>query len=274
MRLTIRHTTTYAYTPEPSPVALRLKLYPARTPLQTPIDWAVTVNDVAVPPMLTDGFGDGEALWFSRKAVGSVTVVAAGTVETTDGAGVMGRIGQSRAAVFLRDTALTQPNDEIRALAAGIAGADTLARMHGLCERVHEALASKSGVTDAGTTAAQALALGAGVCQDKAHVMIAAARALGVPARYVVGYLRDEEMPLTETHAWVETHLEGLGWIGFDPMHKVCPTDAYVRLCTGLDAADAAPLRGQVQSGSHGDLTVAVEIAEAQAKTGQAQTQQ
>lgn len=271
MRLTIRHTTTYTYDPDPVPVALRLKLYPAATALQTTRDWTVTVNDQAVLPMLTDGFGDAEALWFSRKPVGTVAVTAAGTVDTVDGVGVIGRLGPSRPAVFLRDTPLTLPSDEIRALADAIPPGDTLARMHALCEAVHLAMGSKAGVTDAATTAAQALTLGAGVCQDKAHVMIAAARTLGVPARYVVGYLFDETQPLTETHAWVEAHVDGLGWIGFDPMHKVCPTDAYVRLCTGLDAADAAPLRGRVQGPAVGELAVLVEIAPAEA---QAQTQQ
>ena len=102
------------------------------------------------------------------------------------------------------------------------------------------------GKTDSSTTAAEALKDGAGVCQDHAHLMISIARELRVPARYVVGYLfePDREDEARETHAWAELHIDSLGWVGFDPSNKVCPTDHYVRLTSGFDANDAAPISG------------------------------
>ena len=112
------------------------------------------------------------------------------------------------------------------------------------------------------STAAEALAQGAGVCQDHAHIFIAAARALGVPARYVAGYLAPNFEGAHETHAWAEAYVGDLGWVGFDPANRQCPTDAYIRLCAGFDAADAAPVRGAVSFGAGEALDVQVEVAQ------------
>jgi transglutaminase-like putative cysteine protease len=266
MHLAIRHLTEHSYDPAPKRVGLRLKLFPPRTKAQSPRGWRVTVNGTAISEMLTNGFGDGEALWFSEPETNAVSVLAEGTVETSDTAGVLGQIGNAPPGVFLRQTGLTRADGEIRALAEAATGDSALERMHALSAAVHEAVVYRPGVTGSSTTAADALALGAGVCQDKTHLFIAAARAAGIPARYVVGYLMDAEAPLAETHAWAEAHLDGLGWVGFDPTHQLCPTDAYVRLCTGLDADDAAPIRGSIQGETEDRLTVSVEVAYAQSQ--------
>ena len=76
-----------------------------------------------------------------------------------------------------------------------------------------------------------------------AHNFIGAARALQIPARYVTGYLVGDEDEPAAFHAWAEAFDENLGWIGFDPMLELCPTDRHVRLAVGLDALSAAPLR-------------------------------
>jgi transglutaminase-like putative cysteine protease len=110
------------------------------------------------------------------------------------------------------------------------------------------------------------LAQGEGVCQDHAHVLIAAARSADIPARYVSGYLQsgsdggDHEA----AHAWAELHVPGLGWIGFDPANRCCPDARYIRLGSGLDARDAAPIRG-ISRGLGSEslaVTVAVQMAE------------
>ena len=142
--------------------------------------------------------------------------------------------------------------------------------MHGLFNTVAEAIAYKPGTTSAQTTAAQALKAGKGVCQDHAHVFISAARAMGVPARYIVGYLFAEDGKTTETHAWAEAFVPEIGWVGFDPANRLCPTDRYVRLACGLDAADAAPIRGNVSGAAQERLSASVDIAQA---AGQSQTQ-
>jgi transglutaminase-like putative cysteine protease len=266
MRLTIRHVTEYSYDPAALRVALRLKLFPGKTKSQKPAGWTVSVDGEPINPILTNGFGDAEGLWFSDNGAEKVSVAAEGTIDTSDTAGLIDRFGSAVPQVFLRPTPLTRIDPEIIKVGDAAVGDDPLSRMHSLSAAVHEAVVYRPGVTDSDTTAAQALALGAGVCQDKTHLFIAAARAAGIPARYIVGYLLDMDAPLGETHAWAEVHLEGLGWVGFDPTNQICPTDAYVRLCSGLDANDAAPIRGSIQGGAQDSLVVSVEIAQAQAQ--------
>src|SRR5690606_33159414 len=100
------------------------------------------------------------------------------------------------------------------------------------------------------TTAAQAFGLKRGVCQDLTHIFLAAARAMGTPARYVSGHLYRAEGSAGQAaghapgHAWAEAHVPGLGWIGFDPAGGLCTTEAHVRVAIGLDHLGAAPVRG------------------------------
>ena len=122
-----------------------------------------------------------------------------------------------------------------------------------------------AGATDARTGAAEALAAGKGVCQDHAHIFIAAARKLSVPARYVTGYLHVAgEAASAANHAWAEAWLEGLGWVGFDPANHICPTERYVRLACGFDAASAAPVTGTHRGGGVESLTVDVVVRQQQ----------
>ncbi|WP_170317672.1 transglutaminase family protein [Paroceanicella profunda] len=245
----MRHRTTYTYDPEADRVALRLKLYPSTHSGQRVLDWSVSVNGDTVAPLVRDAYGDQIGLWNHMTPLGAAEIVASGTVEVTDTTGMIRDLpSHPPPGIFLRDTALTEPDAALLAFARAITAESELERAHSLSAAVTEAVEYRPGLTDAKTTAAQALALGAGVCQDHAHVFIAAARSIGIPARYVVGYLLtdDEENTLVETHAWAEAHVTGLGWIGFDPSNAVCPTDRYVRLSCGLDAPDAAPVNGNV----------------------------
>lgn len=269
--LSITHTTTYRYEPSADRAGLRLKLYPASTAAQQIESWTVSVNGRPVPPLLTTQSGEGEALWFSTGPVSEIVVVAEGHVTITDTAGVLGKFGAARPGVYQRDTELTKPDDAIRELAASIEGDGDLARMHALNTLIHDQITYRSGVSEEHTTAAQTLALSAGVCQDLTHVFISAARAMGLPARYVTGYLHEAEAPELATHAWAEVFLNGLGWTGFDPTHDTCPATGHVRLCSGYDADDSAPIRGHINGHIEEDLEIDVRIVETQS---QSQSQQ
>ncbi len=267
MRLTIKHVTTYDYEPEANRVALRLRLFPATIPSQAPSGWTVTVNGEAPSAKLVNSYGDQEAIWLGRKAVSTVEVVAEGQVETEDTTGLLKEWRMAAPpGVFLRETQLSKAEETVKALAAEVDGKSGLERAHALSELVRDRIEYKSGATEADTTASAALTLGAGVCQDHAHVLIAASRALGDPARYVVGYLLPDsdqdtvELP-AETHAWVEVWIDGLGWVGFDPTNRICPTDRYVRLASGLDANDAAPIQGTVIGQATQEMTATVAVA-------------
>jgi transglutaminase-like putative cysteine protease len=116
----------------------------------------------------------------------------------------------------------------------------------------------------------EALAARRGVCQDFSHVMIAVLRRLGLPSRYVSGYLapvsvQDSENAPIATHAWLEACLPGLGWLGFDPTHNVAAGVRHVRVATGRDYADVPPTRGVFKGGAASSLTVAVEVTAGEA---------
>jgi len=248
MELSVRHH-TFCHYGAPARVALLLRLQPATLDGQQPVDWKVTVDGEPVPVFSANAYGDGEAFFRPRGPVTSLEIVAAGTVETRDRQGIVSGFGQDPPpALFLRQTALTRPDRAIAALAGSVRGDDGIGRLHALSARVGEAVAYQPGATSSASTAAEALALGRGVCQDHAHLFVSAARLLGVPARYAVGYLLagDSALAELETHGWAEAWVSGLGWVGFDPTNGICVTERYVRLCCGLDASDAAPVRGFV----------------------------
>lgn len=123
-----------------------------------------------------------------------------------------------------------------------------VAALHELMERLRKRMSYKTGVSTVETTAAEALARGAGVAQDDAHVFIACCRRLGVPARYVSGYLRNDDPELhvgRTSHSWAEAWVPGLDWVGFDPANGISPRGDSLRVAVGLDYRDAAPVSGR-----------------------------
>ncbi|MBI4468523.1 MAG: efflux RND transporter permease subunit [Acidobacteria bacterium] len=132
-----------------------------------------------------------------------------------------------------------------------------------MTERVHRALSYERGVTDVKIRADEALHLGRGVCQDYAHVMIAACRIAGLPARYVSGYLnspRARESRSAASHAWVDVFLSGTGWVSLDPTHNVRQNANYVRVAIGRDYADVPPTRGIYKGNSREQMDVEVSV--------------
>ena len=109
--------------------------------------------------------------------------------------------------------------------------------------------------------AADAFALRRGVCQDYAHIFIACARSAGVPARYVSGHLLRSDGIVAQDagHAWAEAHVEKLGWVGFDISNGISPDERYVRVATGRDYREAAPVTGL--SWGAGETRLAVKLA-------------
>ena len=105
-----------------------------------------------------------------------------------------------------------------------------------------------AGVTTVDTTSEDFFEGRAGVCQDFAHLMLALCRSLGIPARYVSGYLYDSSRGhlrgAHESHAWVEVYIPGHGWQGFDPTNRQVVSECYITLAIGRDYEDAAPVKG------------------------------
>jgi transglutaminase-like putative cysteine protease len=154
---------------------------------------------------------------------------------------------------WLRTTDRTRHDSSFEPLIEGLtdgAGDSTQRVMvlHTVMERVSARIAYKTGVSTVDTTAIETLAKGAGVAQDTAHVFIAACRRLGVPARYVSGYLRNDDGELhvgRTSHSWAEAWVPGLDWVGFDPANGISPRGDSLRVAVGLDYRDAAPVSGR-----------------------------
>jgi transglutaminase-like putative cysteine protease len=175
-----------------------------------------------------------------------------------------------QAAEFLFDSPLCSalPAAGLYAAASFPPGRPVLEGLLDLNSRIGRDFAFRPGVTDLNTTPAEVLARREGVCQDFAHVMISALRALGLPARYVSGYLRTRPPPGQErrlgadqSHAWVAAWLGAAqGWIDLDPTNALVVNDEHVVLGWGRDYGDVSPVRGVVLgSGAH-SLTISVDL--------------
>lgn len=266
MRLSIDHVTRYAFDRPASMVVQSHRLWPSEFAGQRIAHWEVTVPGGRKGASFRDAAGDLVQAWTVTGPVDEVTVRVNGLVETGDLFGVLrGHRESVPPEAYLRATAPTRANAALRSLAEGVSAADSLALAHALSTRVADAIAYRPGVTHAHTTAAEALALGEGVCQDHAHALIAVARVHGLPGRYVSGYLFSDAAGSAHesAHAWAELHVTGLGWIGFDPANRCCPDARYIRLGSGCDAQDAAPIRGIARSGGRETMDVTVAILQA-----------
>lgn len=264
MRLTVDHQTRYSYDTPVRSIVQSHRLTPSIFAGQKVIDWEVAVTGGVLGARHRDGAGDVIQGWTIAGPVSEVTVQVRGTVETQDLAGVLrGHRETVPPDCYLRETVPTRADAALTALALGVAETDPLPLAHALSAAVADAIAYRPGVTHAHTTAAEALALGEGVCQDHAHALVACARTRGLPGRYVSGYLfSDADGQAHEAaHAWAEVFVAGLGWVGFDPANRCCPDARYIRLGSGFDAQDAAPIRGIARGGAEEamDVTVAIQ---------------
>jgi len=266
MLLAVAHRTRYRYATPVRGVVQSHRLTPAVCDGQEVLEWAIRVAGGTPGGSFRDGAGDLVRGWTVRGPLDEVVVEVAGRVATRDLAGVLrGHRERIPPAAYLRETPATRPDRALAGLAAAAAGgADALAMGHRLAEAVADRIVHRPGSTGPRTSAAEALAQGAGVCQDHAHVLIAAARHAGIPARYVAGYMLAAAGTAEAAHAWAELHVAGLGWVGFDAANRCCPDARYIRLGSGLDAHAAAPIRGIARGGGEETLEVAVAVAAAQ----------
>jgi transglutaminase-like putative cysteine protease len=268
MRLSVRHLTSYHYSHAITYAIQTLRLTPRPYDGLAVLRWQVRGETTRPLPSFTDGFGNIVHSHSINRQHDSGAILVEGEVETrpTDGV-VRGAPEPLPPEFFLRTTKLTEADPAIAELAiAGTRGATSRDRLQSLMAAIHARLPYRQGVTDARTTAAQALRNGSGVCQDHAHLFIAAARHLGTPARYVGGYLWTgaDGGEYEASHAWAEAYAEDIGWIGFDPSNGTEPSEAYIRTAVGLDYWSAAPVRGIWRGEAEETLAVAVTVTQAQ----------
>jgi transglutaminase-like putative cysteine protease len=248
MRLKILHTTTYHFDHPVHYGLQQLRLIPKSRTGQTVLHWKMEIEGGTLQTEFTDHHQNRVSLISFDSQATSIVVHCEGEVETADMAGVTGRhAGFAPLWFFKGSTDLTRAGPKVRTLAKGLKEEEEedIPRLHALSARVLAAVPYEIGVTQSDTTAEEAIDQGGGVCQDHAHIFIAAARAMGYPARYVSGYLMmSDRVHQDASHAWAEVYVEPLGWVGFDVSNGYSPDTRYVRVATGLDYRDAAPVSG------------------------------
>lgn len=266
MLLRIRHDTAHGYGLAPDWVAQVVRLTPRDGPHQRVLAWSVRDEGQDPPLSFLDGYGNLCHL-FTRTVPGRASrIVAAGEVETL--ASPQTAAAEAMPVGFYRrETALTAPSEAIRRFAQGVragvgseadAASEILALATGVCERI----AHEKAATTVATSAGESFASGGGVCQDRTHILISAARVLGHPARYVSGYWHgappDEDGAM---HAWAEVWQAAIGWLAVDPSSGELVRGDHVCVAVGLDYEGAAPLRGVRKGGADERLAVRVEVA-------------
>jgi transglutaminase-like putative cysteine protease len=275
MRFRVRYDTLWSYASPVKAVIMVLRLTPRSHDGQHIAAWRI---DLDVDCRLTaseDAFGNIVHTFNADGPLQHVGILVEGEVETFDAAGIVrGSLERFPPQLYLRETPLTGADAQLRAFALRVAAArdGPLDVLHGLMSAVHETLAFDAKSAGTETTAAHALAAKRGDCRDFAHVFIACARHLDIPARYVNGFFMpaDGGVDQSRGHAWAEAFVPDIGWIGFDPVNDICPQEAHVRIACGLDYLGAAPVRAACAGGSGEVPTMTVRAGQ---KPGKRQSQ-
>jgi transglutaminase-like putative cysteine protease len=257
----IHHRTHYRYTQPLRSATQTLRLTPRHTDAQIVHDWRL---DSPIPLQAqTDAWGNHSHVLAVGPGARTLQCAATGVVEVlgtslqTDPQGPDPRL-------YLMPSALARADDALRRSALlAVRGVDgSRAQALALAALVAEHIRYQPGVTTANTTAAEAWLGGAGVCQDQAHVLVAACRAVGLPARYVSGYFHAPGSPELASHAWAQVCLDPAArhWLGLDLTHRCVVDERHVQIAVGPDYAACAPVRGVRSGGGSESLTVSVEV--------------
>jgi len=266
MLLTIRHETRYEYQEPVSYSIQALKLTPRADPGQRVHSWRVQAPGERIEQF--DPFGNLTHVVTVESPHREMRIVVEGVAEIDDDANLLppDHAGLSPLA-YLGPTALTRPDAALRALAERHLGRHPPSQrsLLDLVAGVRDAVSYEPGVTDVTHSAAEALDLGVGVCQDQAHVLIACCRAAGIPARYVSGYFHGGAAGEVASHAWTDVWLgPEHGWLSLDVTHAEQAGTRHCRLAVGRDYLDAAPVRGVRRGGGREVMTVTVRVTSGQ----------
>jgi transglutaminase-like putative cysteine protease len=274
-RLQVRHTTGYRYDTEVRASYNEARLTPQTGPAQLTLESRVETSPAARQQRYWDYWGTQVTSFDLSTPHRELEVTAVSVVETGDAAapplGATWSLLHSEAVrdahvELLTPSVRTVPSDELAMVATETAkGLEPYDAVLALVRRVHQEVAYRTGSTGVSTSASEAWRQRSGVCQDIAHVSIALLRAVGVPARYVSGYLHPGgeaavigEPVLGESHAWIEVWLGD--WWAFDPTNDIPVGERHVVVARGRDYADVPPLKGVYSGGGSQSLGVVVEV--------------
>jgi len=258
MRLAISHETLYRYDMPVRHSTQYLRLTPHSATGQKVIDWALELPVAA--DRSTDTYGNILHVLTLDYPHQEIRIKVHGTVETETGAPEADHLPPL---FFLRQTALTAPDAALLQFATGLRQATpSLSQLQDLVGGIREHMPFLAGETQSHTRAADAFAKGAGVCQDHTHVFLSCARQLGVPARYVSGYVYSPAHAAdhVSSHAWAEAWLDGV-WHSFDVANAVAANDHHLKLAIGMDYLDACPIRGVRYGGGIERMTAQARVS-------------
>lgn len=264
MILQVNHITTYHYDGPVEYGLQQIRLTPKARVGQKIVRWDIAIEGGKKELSFSDHHANIVDLVSLSPGEDRIVIRCSGEVEVIETSGV---IGQHRGFMplwaFRQATALTQPGANVQALVEELGSdfASDIDRGHALSALIIKHMPYATGLTNAETSAEQALDAGNGVCQDHAHVFISAMRLMGYPARYVSGYLMmNDRVHQDATHAWAEAHMDGIGWVGFDVSNGYSPDERYIRVATGLDYMDASPVSGMRYGATAENMVVQLQV--------------
>jgi transglutaminase-like putative cysteine protease len=261
MRLKVQHTTAFIYDAPIVEATTELRLRPLDTGGQRCISFRLETEPRGVRVHeFADHLGNAVGHFDVLEPHDRLTVTATSEVLTAtyDDRGPLSPLELHD---YLAETEYAHLEAPLPA-APRTTGATAAERATELMREVAAALVYEKGATSVQTSAPEVLALGRGVCQDFAHVLIAACRLDGVPARYVSGYLHADSFSSEHgaSHAWVDIWDDVRGWVSLDPTHGCEQGESYVRVATGRDYGDVPPTRGVFKGQAEETLAVAVVV--------------
>ena len=269
MKLHIEHTTRFSYEEPISEAFTEMRLRPSDGSGQRCLSFELITQPIGEVMQYTDRYGNTVHHFDTLQPHDRLVVKASSEVHLSDTfADYKRELSPLDAYDYLATGVYTAVDDQIRSFALGnVVEGDPMATVLSLMHSLHAALQYERGATDVKTTASEALNLGRGVCQDFAHIMLAACRVVNIPARYVSGYLYDpkadtatstEKNDNAASHAWVDAYVNSNAWLSVDPTHDCLQTANYVRVAVGRDYSDVPPTRGIYKGQAKETLSVNV----------------
>jgi transglutaminase-like putative cysteine protease len=291
MLLEIRHVTRYHYERPVRESVMELRMQPQKSVRQRLISFDLELDPRAQLFSYADPFGSAVHHFDVPQPHDELTIVARSCVETQEppeppqqlDMGEWDRLKsgfiQAECFDFLRMGGFIVGSPALEAFMAakGLDAPrlrDPMTALRALNQTIYDSFAYRPGVTDAESPIDQALELGAGVCQDFTHLMLAICRTWGLPARYVSGYLYndrkhgDRSAP-DATHAWAEVFLPSCRWVGFDPTNNMLAGERHVAVGVGRDYDDVPPSRGVYKGDAQSQVAVDVAVTRAKAAVGE-----
>jgi transglutaminase-like putative cysteine protease len=264
MKLEIVHETRYRYTGPIAETVMEVRLRPMDGNGQRCVEFDLDVSAGIDPHTYRDGYGNTVHYFNLVRPHSHLSVTSRSIVET--GIEQDANPGEDLVQDFLRFRSPVKDAPGVRELASRFPIADPASgleveqAMDELTLAISREFAYDRSVTNVYSAVDEVLELRSGVCQDFAHLFIAVARAMGVPARYVSGYIHDPrgKRVTGASHAWGEAWVPGRGWVGYDATHPVRVGENHVRIAVGRDYGDAAPTRGVYVGSATGTMDVKV----------------